>query len=60
MGFSISPHKIRRLYATNLVRKKVPLAIISKALGHSSYEVTQRYIEMDVDEVADTLRKYLI
>lgn len=58
-GLSISPHKIRRLYATNLVRKKVPLAIISKALGHSSYEVTRRYIEMDVDEVADTLRKYL-
>lgn len=58
-GLSISPHKIRRLYATNLVRKKVPLAIISKALGHSSYEVTQRYIEMDADEVADTLRKYL-
>lgn len=58
-GLSISPHKIRRLYATNLVRKKVPLAIISKALGHSSYEVTQRYIEIDADEVADTLRKYL-
>ncbi|WP_338147451.1 hypothetical protein [Lysinibacillus fusiformis] len=38
----------------------MPLAIISKALGHSSYEITQRYIEMDVDEVADTLRKYLI
>lgn len=58
-GLSISPHKIRRLFATNLVRKKVPLAIISKALGHSSYEVTQRYIEMDVDEVADSLREYL-
>lgn len=58
-GLSISPHKIRRLFATNLVRKKAPLAIISKALGHSSYEVTQRYIDMDINEVADRLRDYL-
>ena len=56
---SVKPHNIRRTYATNLNRKGVNIAVISKALGHSSLVVTERYLEVGVDEVADTLRKYL-
>ncbi|WP_339280943.1 tyrosine-type recombinase/integrase [Lysinibacillus sp. FSL P2-0066] len=56
---SVKPHNIRRTYATNLNRKGVNIAVISKALGHSSLVVTERYLEVNVDEVADTLRKYL-
>ena len=56
---TIKPHNIRRSYATNLSRKGVNIAVISKALGHSSLVVTERYLEIGIDEVADTLRKYL-
>lgn len=56
---SISPHRIRRTYATNLARKGVSIAVISSALGHGSIDITSRYIEIEMDEVAKTLRKYL-
>ncbi|WP_342504489.1 tyrosine-type recombinase/integrase [Lysinibacillus sp. FSL L8-0126] len=45
----MKPHNIRRSYATNLCRKGVNVAVISKALGRSSLVVTERYLEIDVD-----------
>lgn len=56
---TISPHKIRRLYSTNLLRKGANIAVISKALGHSSLGVTEKYISLSEQEIANTLREYL-
>ena len=36
------PHSCRHLFATTLVKAGVPLAKISKILGHSSIEITIR------------------
>lgn len=59
-GFkTISPHKIRRLYATNLLKKKANISVISSALGHSSIVVTEKYLSLTDREVSDELRKYL-
>lgn len=59
-GFkTISPHKIRRLYANNLLKKKANIAVISSALGHSSLTVTEKYLSLSEREVSDELRKYL-
>lgn len=52
----ISTHTARRSFATNLFKAKdVPLAAISKALGHSKITTTMRYLRVGVEENAEIL-----
>lgn len=52
----ISTHTARRSFATNLFKAKdVPLAAISKALGHSKVTTTMRYLRVGVEENAEIL-----
>ena len=55
----INPHAIRRAYAKNLLNKGADVALISKALGHSNLAVTTRYLDLDLEEVATSLRDFL-
>ncbi|MCW6683096.1 site-specific integrase [Aerococcaceae bacterium NML160702] len=52
----INPHAIRRGFAKRLLDKGVNIAIISKALNHSSLEVTTKYLYVSNDEVVEALR----
>ena len=36
----ISPHDLRHTYATLALRSKVPVAVVSKTLGHSRISIT--------------------
>lgn len=56
---NINPHALRRGFAKNLLNKGANVALISKALGHSDLAVTTRYLHLDKDEVAESLRKFL-
>lgn len=56
---NINAHAIRRAYAKNLLGKGASIALISKALGHSSLDTTTQYLDLEVDEVANNLRDYL-
>lgn len=56
---NINAHAIRRAYAKNLHDNGASIAIISKALGHSDLAVTTQYLDIDVEEVASSLREYL-
>lgn len=55
----INAHAIRRSYATNLLKKGASIALISKSLGHSDLGVTTQYLDISVDEVAESLRDFL-
>ena len=55
----INAHAIRRGYAKKLLEAGASIAIISKALGHSDLGVTTQYLDLDVEEVATSLRDYL-
>ena len=55
----INAHAIRRGYAKKLLDAGASIAIISKALGHSDLGVTTQYLDLDVEEVATSLRDYL-
>lgn len=57
---NINPHALRRAFAKNLLSKGANIALISKALGHSNLEVTTQYLDLDVDEVSNSLREYLL
>ena len=56
---NINAHAIRRGYAKKLLEAGASIAIISKALGHSDLGVTTQYLDLDVEEVATSLRDYL-
>ncbi|MGH1158390.1 site-specific integrase [Bacillus mycoides] len=56
---NINPHAIRRGFAKNLLKKGANVALISKALGHSDISVTTRYLHLDKNEVAESLRNFL-
>lgn len=56
---NINPHAIRRGYAKNLLNRGASVALISHALGHSNLDVTSKYLSLDIDEIADSLRDYL-
>jgi len=44
VGVKVSPHTLRRYFATELLARGVPLSLISKLLGHSSIKTTEKYI----------------
>lgn len=56
---NINAHAIRRAYSKNLLEKGASVALISKALGHSDIAVTTQYLDIDVEEVASSLRDFL-
>lgn len=52
----ITTHTARRSFATNLLKAKdVPLAAISKALGHSKITTTMRYLRIGAEDNAAIL-----
>ncbi|EOW9529815.1 tyrosine-type recombinase/integrase [Bacillus cytotoxicus] len=56
---NINPHALRRGFAKNLLKKGANIALISKALGHSDIAVTTRYLHLEKEEVAESLRSFL-
>ena len=46
-GIHISPHMLRRAFATRLDDMGVSLRVIQELLGHSSLETTQRYVSIE-------------
>lgn len=46
------PHALRHSLATNLLRKDVPLPVISAVLGHQSTQSTGIYLRIDVDRLS--------
>lgn len=56
---NINPHGLRRGFATNLLYAGANVALISKALGHSSLEVTTRYLDITEKEIIDGVRKFM-
>lgn len=56
---SISPHKWRHTLATCLLKENVNLENIRKLLGHSSLEITKKYLHVDNEYQQNTILKAL-
>lgn len=52
---SISPHKWRHTLATCLLKENIPLENIRKLLGHSSLEITKKYLHINNDSQKETI-----
>lgn len=46
------PHRFRHTFATDLLRKGVPLEVIQKLLGHASIQTTQVYAQVGQESLA--------
>lgn len=51
----VCTHTARRSFATNALKAGVPLASISKILGHTKIATTERYLRMTAEENAEAL-----
>lgn len=43
----IHPHRLRKTFATKLLRNGCPLTTISKLLGHKDIRQTMKYLQID-------------
>ncbi|MEQ3693026.1 MAG: tyrosine-type recombinase/integrase [Thalassolituus sp.] len=56
IGCNITPHMLRHTHATELLRQKVPIEIVSKRLGHSSIETTKNiYEHLTAEDMKNTI-----
>lgn len=55
-GMRISPHRLRRSFATHTNNRGIPLDKIQVALGHSDIKTTRDYVQTSVNEVAAEMR----
>ena len=52
---SITPHKWRHTFATNLVKNNVNLNTIMRVMGHTQYATTKRYLHQEQDEIKNQI-----
>lgn len=58
--FNISPHSLRRSFATYLSKKGMNIQLIQRQLGHSNINTTYLYIHNNKDEIINAYNKYMI
>jgi integrase/recombinase XerD len=51
IGTRIVPHQFRHTYATEMLRVGVTLPSLMKLLGHSSADMTMRYLKITLPDV---------
>lgn len=47
----LTPHDLRRLFATHLLRKSVPVHDVAKATGHESIKTLMRYLQAEGEDL---------
>lgn len=55
--FDLSPHDLRRATATHLVKNGAPIRQIQALLGHSTLQVTAKYLRFTDDEIKEEYLK---
>lgn len=53
----VSLHRFRHTFATRLYEAKVKLKNIQSLLGHSTVQMTERYLHIDEEEQADSIEQ---
>lgn len=54
----IYPHKFRRTFACTAINRGMPLEELKEHMGHSSYDTTLIYADINADKLAQSYRTY--
>jgi len=54
---SANPHRFRHTFGTDMARCGVRLPVLQKLMGHHSPELTLRYINMSMSDIAEAYFK---
>lgn len=57
-GFHVYPHLVRHSAATWFAKSGGNISILQKVLGHSSLQVTQRYIHLSNDDLSKAYERF--
>ena len=60
IGKHITPHILRHTTATTALQSGMPIADISKLLGHESIDTTMIYAKSSVEDVRSGHKKHII
>lgn len=60
MGMSFSVHTLRRTFGREMYHSGVRLETIAKIMGHSSTEMTLRYIGVNLDDQAQAMNQFIL
>lgn len=58
IGVEAHPHKFRRTFATNLIKKEVPIEQVKEMMGHSNMDTTMIYTVLDQDQIKMNHNRY--
>ncbi len=57
-GIAVSPHALRRTFATLSLRAGMNLLHLQGLLGHSTFEMTRRYVQMIDDDLLEAHKEH--
>ena len=60
IGKHITPHILRHTFSSQALQNGMPIADISKLLGHESIETTMIYAKTIFDDIRANHKKYVI
>ena len=55
----LTPHGLRRSYATNLLKNNVNIEVVKQTLGHSNINTTSRYIQINEEDIYQEITKIM-
>ena len=53
----VHPHRYRRTFASDLIKKGMPVQEVQLLLGHEKIETTMTYVTVDERDVAERYRR---
>ena len=52
-----NPHRFRHTFAVDMIREGMALPVLMRLMGHTSIEMTMRYVNLSAEDVRDQFER---